>query len=101
MGPEEVQYDQAMARGLTDITIVIQGFAGSPLEQEAQKIVDLWIDTGSPKSVKAAIESDKTLGGIVQQVQVMRTTGYRIYNLPDRSETLGCEFFVRVFNTGD
>ncbi len=100
MGLEEMLYDQAMARGLDDITIIVQAFAGTPVDRQAQTLLDTWQTGFGGTSVKAALESDRTLGGIINDLHVMRTSGDRIYNLPDRSETRGCEFYVRIFNTG-
>ncbi len=100
MGLEEIEYDQAMARGLDEITIIVQAFAGTPVDRAAQTLLDTWQTGFGGTSVKAAIESDRTLGGIVEDLQVVRSSGDRIYNLPDRSESRGCEFFVRILNTG-
>jgi hypothetical protein len=50
--------------------------------------------------VKTAVEADITLGGVVQAARVMRSAGYRIYDLPNRGKTLGTEFFVDIYNTG-
>ncbi len=100
MGPEEVQYDQAMARGLDEWTLVVQAFSGSPSDRAAQELLDGWYVPNGSTSVKSAIETDRTLGGIIEDLQVVRASGYRIYNLPNRTEALGAEFFVRILNTG-
>ncbi len=100
MGPDAVEYDQAMARGRDNWTIVVQAFAGTPSERTAQELLDAWLSPTGAQSVKTALESDETLGGIIIGLQVARASGYRIYNLPNRAETLGCEFFVDVVNTG-
>ncbi len=100
MGLEEVLYDQAMARGLDEITVILQAFAGTPADRTAQELLDAWQTGFGGTSVKAAVEADRTLGGLVDDLQVMRSSGDRIYNLPNRSESRGCEFFVRILNQG-
>ncbi len=101
MGPDLVEYDLAMQRGLDRWTMIVQAFSGSPDTTAAQQNLDDWMAPRGTNSVKAAVESDVTLGGIVQSARVMRSSGYRIYDLPNRGRTLGTEFFVDVFNTGN
>ena len=98
MGPEVVEYDDAMQRGLDTYTVVVQAFAGTPEQQAAQDTVDAWLAPSGSSSVKAAVESDITLGGIVASARVVRANGYRIYDLPHQGRTLGCEFFVEIYN---
>ncbi len=101
MGPDLVEYDQTMARGLDRLTIIIQAFSGSPDNQAAQENLDLWLAPTGTYSVKKAVEADITLGGVVQAVRVMRSSGYRIYDLPQGAgRMLGTEFFVDVYNLG-
>lgn len=101
MGPDAVEYDLAMQRGLDRWTMIVQAFSGSPDSQAAQMNLDNWLAPNGTSSVKAAIEGDITLGGIVQSARVSRSAGYRIYDLPDRGRTLGTEFFIDIFNTGN
>ncbi len=96
MGPDAVDYDTAMRRGLDTWTIVIQAFSGSPEQRAAQTVLDQWLAPSGATSIKAAVESDITLGGIVAGARVVRSSGYRIYELPNRGRTLGAEFFVDV-----
>ncbi len=100
VGVEEVQYDEAMARGLDEFTLVVQGIAGTPFDRTAQTLLDTWKTGFGGTSVKAAIEADLTLGGIVQDVRVTRAGHDSILNLPNRTEARGCEFFVQIMNTG-
>jgi hypothetical protein len=96
MGPDAVEYDELMSRGLDRWTIVIQAFAGSWEQRAAQEVLDQWLAPTGSTSVKAAVESDITLGGIVASARVARSSGYRVYDLPNRGRTLGAEFFVDV-----
>jgi hypothetical protein len=101
MGPDAVEYDLAMQRGLDRWTMIVQAFSGSPDNRAAQENLDAWIAPTGTYSVKAAIEKDITLGGIVQSARVARTSGYRIYDFPNQGgRMLGTEFFVDIYNTG-
>lgn len=99
-GPDEVVYDLAMQRGLDMMTLVVQGLAGSPAEQARQVMLDQWLAPSGSSSVKAAIESDPTLGGVVTAARVTRASGYRVYALPNKGSTLGAEWFVEIHNPG-
>lgn len=101
MGPDTVEYDQAMARGLDYVTVIVQGFSGSPESQAAQRNLDEWLAPSGATSVKAAIEGDGSLGGIVQSCWVRQSSGYREYDLKNRGRTLGAEWTVLVLNRGD
>lgn len=96
MGPDAVEYDEAMARGLDRWTIVIQAFSGSPESRAAQEVLDAWLAPSGGTSVKAAVESDITLGGVVASARVARSSGYRMYDIPGSGQVLGAEFFVDV-----
>lgn len=102
MGPDLIEYDLAMHRGLDRWTIIIQAFSGSPDSTAAQENLDSWLAPTGANSVKAAIEGDATLGGIVQGARVMRSSGYRVYDFPNQGgKMLGTEFFIDVYNTGN
>ncbi len=100
MGPDETTYDLAMQRGLDMWRIVIQGYQGSPADIGAQVALDEWLAPSGTNSVKAVINADHTLGGLVQSARVASSTGYRIYDLPNLGRTLGAEWVVEVFNRG-
>lgn len=99
IGTDAVDYDQAMRRGFDNWTFQVQAIAGSPVSQQAQVQLDLW--KAATGGVKAAIETDPTLGGIVISAQVTRASADQIYTMPgSHTELLGCVFDVFVRNTG-
>ncbi len=100
LGPEDVEYDQSLARGLDRWTLTVRGLVGDVADVGAQVNLDLWIAGTGTDSVKAAIEADKTLGGKVESLWVESCTGYQIYQLDNRGTALGAEWSVVVFNTG-
>jgi hypothetical protein len=101
MGPDEVSYDLAMARGLDLWRLIVQGFVGSPMDQGAQVNLDEWLAPAGAKSVKAAIEADGTLGGKIQGLHVEKASGYRLYQLENRGSVLGAEWTIQIYNRGD
>lgn len=100
VGPDMTEYDLAMARGLDRWLIVVRALAGSPLDLAKHKRLDGWLAPSGGESIKTAIETDKTLGGLVQNARVVSSTGYREYTLGNGIKVLGCDFTVEIFNTG-
>lgn len=100
MGPDIIEWDKAAAEGLDIITIIVQGFSGSPDSRAAQINLDQWLDRSGTNSVKAAIEGDRRLGGIVDDCWVRESSGYRQYELPNRGRMLGAEWTLLVLNSG-
>jgi len=104
MGPDLVEYDQAMQRGLDEWTFIVQGFSGSPDSQAAQERLDDWLAPSGANSVKAAIEGDRgsggALGGVVDDVWVRQSSGYKVYDFKTGSRMLGAEWTVLILNSG-
>lgn len=98
IGTDEVLYDQAMGGQIDNWTFQLQALAGSPVSQIAQETLDTWKSRGAA-GVKAAIEADPTLGGIVQTLRVERASSDQIYVQPNKPEMLGCLFTVFVINS--
>lgn len=101
VGPDTIEYDLALHRGLDHWTIVIQGFTGIPSDQGRQERLDRWLAPFGATSVKAAVESDTTLGGIVAGVRVTDVEAYRDYAFQNGTRILfGATWHVDVFNPG-
>ena len=94
----DLEYDLAMARGLDQWMFTVQAFVGVTGDIAAQKRLDVYIASSGPQSVKAAIESDPTLGGL-GSCRVQRCGGYRTYTL-ETGSYLGAEWYVQVLATG-
>jgi hypothetical protein len=99
VGPDTITPHQAMQNGLSMWQIIVQGFVGSIMDRGAHVNLDKWLDETGGTSVRAAIEADPTLGGIVASALVTEISGFGKANLPDRAEVLGCDWTVQVFNT--
>ena len=66
---EAVTFDNAFAQGLTQYTFTVSLIASRVSERSAQRKLDEYTSNGA-RSVKLAIESDKTLGGNAYDVRV-------------------------------
>lgn len=94
--PDEITYDSAMGRGLDTVALKIQAYVGFTSDIGAQKRLDVWLAPSGSESVKALVENDRTLGGVVQDARVVDCTGYRLYSSPDGRVVLGAEWTVSV-----
>jgi len=93
MLPTEVNYDQALQRGLTVAVLTVQAMVAFGLDVSTQQRLDGWVQG----ELKAAAESDPTLGGTVQYVRVVAMTSYDVLALPDRGQMLAASFRVEVY----
>ena len=94
--PQSVSYDTAFGRGLDTYEFVVLVVVGRVDERTAQNLLDGYCNpTGAP-SIKTAIESDRTLGG---EVNDLRVTDMRNYSsIPVGEITyLAAEFVVSVY----
>jgi len=80
--PARIQYEQAMHGGLVEYTFTVQAFVALGLDQGAQMRLDQMLTISGVSSVKASLESDKTLGGLVSDVWVSEMSTYRLVELP-------------------
>lgn len=99
--PDFIAYDSAMGRGHDDWRLKIQVFvslAGG--DRAAQVRLDSFIASSGSQSVKALVESDKTLGGIAEDVRVVSCSGYQLFVFDGRPPLMGAEWLVDVLATG-
>lgn len=95
--PQTVDYRQAMQNGAIELTMAVEALVGILTSDiGTQKTLDQLIDDTGPKSVKAALEKDVTLGGLVDTLMVVSCSGYKVYALPTKPEILGAEWIVKV-----
>lgn len=98
VGLLDTNYDLAAASGVDELMIAVDGFPG-PISRGAQIVMDTWLARGAT-SVKNAIETDRTLGGIVHDCFVMSASGQKPQKNTDGTVLLNCEWRVRVLNKG-
>lgn len=91
----QVEYDRAYQRGLVEYQFIITVIVARSAEREAQRRLDAYSYDSGEQSIKAAIESDKTLGGAAYDCRVERMTNISSIQLGDATY-LVAEFFVTV-----
>ena len=91
--PDRIEYDLDMGRGADTFFFLVTVIVGRADDRAAQNNLDRFV-SGSD-SIKAAIEADMTLGGVVNFARVTEMTNYRQINVGD-TIYLGAEFEVEV-----
>ena len=92
---QSVSYDQAFNKGLTEYQYVISAIFGRISTVESQRNLDALISTGD-RSLKSAVESDRTLGGEAFDVRVSEMTNLTSVTIGDITY-LSADFAVTVF----
>ena len=98
--PAGVEYDRGMHRGLDILTFTVEVFVAMGLDVGAQMRIDRMLSPSGTESIKTAVESDRTLGGVVSDTWVERVSGYRLVELPEMEQkALSADWLVRVNST--
>lgn len=90
-----VNYDQAFQRGLTEYNFIVTVIFGRIATASAQRNLDSLISTGD-RSLKVAVESDKTLDGNAYDTRVTGMTNVQSATIGDITY-LTADFAVTVF----
>jgi hypothetical protein len=93
---QSVSYNQAMARGLTEYNFVVTVIFGRVATSSAQRAMDQLIDDQGGRSIKTAIESDKTLNNNAFDVRVSEMTNITSITIGDITY-LSADFAVIVY----
>jgi len=95
--PNGITYDQAFARAGGDLyEFIVMLIVGRVDERSAQNRLDAYCSGTGASSVKAAIESDKTLGGEAFDCRVTNLRNYNQVTVGDTNYLSG-EFVVQVY----
>ena len=92
-GNGPVVYDR---RGTDRLTYVVQAIVGTVENIGAQRLLSRFVQASGTGSMKAAIESDRTLGGIADDLRVTGYLGDTIITLPNGAEYLTGQWTVEV-----
>lgn len=97
LGPDGIEYDQSAGNGVMKFSLLIRGcIVGLDIGQ--QKRLDEWTAPAGDGSLKAALETDPTLGGVASAVHVAKASGYRLTQVAGANNSyLGAEWDVEVF----
>lgn len=95
----DIEYDQAMGRGLDGCPLTLTVIAGSPTDIGSQTRMFEYLDPGSGRSIKEVIEADRTLGGLVDDIRVRACTGWRQRTVADQPAQLAASWYIDVMAT--
>lgn len=95
--PGESRFDLAMNRGLDEYDFTVQAFVAWSSDQGSQAFLDELRDPINARSLKAAIESDLTLGGVCEDLRVMGISPYRNLVTMDNRSLLVSDWTVTVY----
>ena len=93
---QSTSYDQAFQRGLTEYNYIVTVIFGRVATSSAQRSMDQLIDDDGGRSIKTAIESDKTLDGNAFDVRVTEMTNITSITMGDITY-LSADFAVIVY----
>lgn len=82
-------------RSTFELPFLVQGLAGAATEKGAQIRLDKWLSPLGALSVWTALESDRTLGGIVNDLVVTECDGAQFIETK-HGEFLGSTWHVRI-----
>lgn len=94
--PNVYEYDKSFGRGLDRMEIEVTVFLGSVAERSSQDRMDAYISGSGGRSIKVAVEADRTLDGACADIRVVEAKNYG----PIQSENvtyLGATFLCEVF----
>lgn len=94
--PTGITYDRAYHRGLDEYRFTITVVGSRADARNGQGVIDGYCAPTGAGSVKTAIESDRTLGGQAQTLQVTEMTGYGSTSIGDNIY-LTADFQITVY----
>ena len=97
VAPPTIKYDQTFGRGLDEYSFQLIVLVTRADERIGQELIDTYCAPVGAGSVKAAIESDRTLGGLVADLRVTDMTGVSPTTLADGQVYLSATGAVQVF----
>lgn len=94
------EYHLAGSDGLDEREFAIQAFVGLTTDIGAAQVLDSLLDDYGPTSMKAALEADRELGGLVDDLKVIESSGEQVAVIEGRGAVLMSEWTVRVLASG-
>ena len=93
----QTAYHRAMQNGKADLTFTVRALVPHTLEESAQTLLDMLLDTTGSSSMLLALEADPTLGGLVSDTTVTEASEVKSYTSPGQEPgAVGCEWTVEV-----
>lgn len=94
-----IAWDKTMGRGMDSFEFVVRLYASRATDKGGQNRIDSYLAGSGPTSVKAAIEADRTLGGVAHTLQVTGVDNYGSYEVGGINY-YGVEFAVLIWARG-
>lgn len=96
-----IGYDLSAGRGSDSRPMVVRVIVPFGSDIASQMLLDEFRDPSGPRSFKAALEADKTLGGACQTLRVRSCTADTVYgNSLGKPIGIGCEFQIDLIASG-
>jgi len=94
--PDSIEYDSAFHRGMDMFMYTVTVIVGRASDRTAQTSLDNFCNPLGASSIKTAIETDRTLGGVAQ---TLRVTDMKMYGSMTIGDTvyLTADFSVTVY----
>jgi hypothetical protein len=94
--PDSITYDTAFHRGMDMFMYTVTVIVGRASDRTAQTSLDGFCNPTGASSIKTAIETDRTLGGVAQ---TLRVTDMKMYGSMTIGDTvyLTADFSVTVY----
>ena len=93
--PQRIEFDAAMSRGMDTYTFEVIVIAQRASERGAQDALDGYCNPTGSTSIKAALQSDRTLGGAAFDLRVTEMSSYSPLSVGD-TVYLSATFSVTV-----
>lgn len=94
--PGQTEYDSVFQRGMDEVVFIVRIVVSMTLDQASQMTLDNYLDPTGTSSVKALLEADRTLGGVVKDLRVEEATGHQRSTV-EAKEQLSADWSVRIF----
>jgi hypothetical protein len=92
-GPSEAA--KTFGGALGPARMLLRVYVGPPGEEAAQRKLDDLLDPAEDGSISDLLYTDSTLGGLIKNLQILSTSGWRIYETKD-GPVLGAEFSIAI-----
>lgn len=96
----DIAFDQTFGRGMDAFTVTCRVLTGRADDKSSQRTLLKWLSGGGSYALKAAIESDKKLGGYAFDLRVLRVQGMRFYEHGEKT-FVGAEIPVYIIGPGE
>lgn len=94
---DSINFHRTMRNPLTEMQFTVSVIVARATERPAENALDAYASATGSSSVKAAIEADRTLGGVVDDLIVESCTGIQTMSAND-GDYLAIDFLVRVYS---